>query len=141
MKPRFALRTLFILIAIVGAFCAYHVSWIKKRHELLAEYSALGDDSSIYVRGTIAAAQVLPRQTLVSKRNLLWLFGEQYYHIVKIIRECKSVSPDIDRYSEQEKQLNDYLQRIADQEIATAEKYFPESQIVLEVRSLPPTKK
>ena len=138
LKPRFALRSLFIVVTIVGAFCAYHVSWIRRRHELLAEYSALGDDPILYLKGTIATQQIVPRQTPTSKRNLLWLFGEPYHDRITIIRESKLVTPDTSPHMEHFRQVDDYLHQIADQEMTIAEKYFPESEVVLEVRSLPP---
>jgi hypothetical protein len=35
-RPKFALRTLFVLLTAIGVVCAYHANWIRQRHEFLA---------------------------------------------------------------------------------------------------------
>jgi hypothetical protein len=138
LKPRFALRSLFALVAIVGGVCAYHVEWIRKRHQLLADSIAAGNgDGPITKQDGIDSLMMHQRISPQNRTNLLWLFGEPYHERVTIFRIVKytpSDPPTVNDYHEVGK-LMDKLEKA---EAATAEKYFPESEIVLHVRSLPP---
>jgi hypothetical protein len=80
LRPRFSLRTLFVLVAIAGVFCAYHINWIRQRHELrqtcrtrFASFNQLKAE-----RGVADALNTyIDNPQRPSPRNLLWLFGEK----------------------------------------------------------------
>jgi hypothetical protein len=43
-RPRFSLRTLFVLVAIAGvpmAWGAYQLNWIRQRHEFISHFRAV----------------------------------------------------------------------------------------------------
>ena len=65
---RFSLRTLFLLVTVVGllaGWVVYQLDWIRQRHETLQRASHLG--------GPTRAP------------GLLWLFGEQGYREIDIV--------------------------------------------------------
>jgi hypothetical protein len=57
---RFSLRTMFVVVTVVAIFVAYHVNWIRQRHEFLKTEVA-----------------TFPSQSRPSAPGLLWMFGEK----------------------------------------------------------------
>lgn len=111
LKPRFALRSLFILVTIVGAFCAYPVSWIRRRHELLTSYTQAVDPNHLGPSRNVA------RKVSKSTFNLLWLFGEPTNRRLDIVRIVDVAQPNT-----WDKMVK-WHYRVADEEVAAAEKY------------------
>jgi len=68
LRPRFSLKVLMLFVAAVAIFCAYHVNWIRQRHDFLAE------KVSIHFAGAAIPAKRLPWP--------LVLFGEQSQDMV-----------------------------------------------------------
>ena len=63
---QFSLRTMFALMTLVAVFVAYHVRWIRQRHDFLAT-DGVYDWSDKYSNANTAR----PRAP-----GMLWLFGE-----------------------------------------------------------------
>lgn len=47
---RFGLRTLFVMVTVVGCWLGYHLNWIRERH------AYLGNSAAVHSRGSAAAA-------------------------------------------------------------------------------------
>ena len=62
---QFGLTTMFVLVTVFAAILAYHVNWVRQRHEALLRASHLA--------GPIRAP------------GLLWLFGEQGYREIDVV--------------------------------------------------------
>jgi len=77
---RFSLRTLFVLVAIIGVFCAYQINWIRQRHELRQIYRARFAQFND-LKAERGVADTLNTYIDNSQRppshNLLWVFGEK----------------------------------------------------------------
>jgi hypothetical protein len=67
---RFSLRTLLLLVAILAAFLAYHLQWIRSRQQ------RVNDPKLLFV--------VENRQSFVRAPGLLWLFGEQGWALIEV---------------------------------------------------------
>ena len=70
---QFGLRTLLVVMTGIAMLIAYHVSWIRQRHEALSRASHL------------AAPIRAP--------GLLWLFGEQGYGEIDVV--CEAEKPEL----------------------------------------------
>jgi len=118
LRPRFSLKMLFLLVAVVGVVCAYHVNWIRQRHTLLAESSKPRDGSEdkryVYHHDT-------------SSTNLLWLFGERGHAAVTLVfdrRRDGMIHARSARFLSLHKQ-----------ELERAKDLFPEAYICFEYRN------
>src|SRR5262245_34776179 len=132
-RPRFALRTIFVLIAIIGAFCAYHVHWIRARHALLAEHETR--DKGIEDEERRAGGQnhdtinynhrAAPKQAF----NLLWLFGEPKRDYVILVFRIEPAAPDPVHPASLGERLSWNESSIPLDEVKLAESLFPEARI------------
>ena len=99
-RPRFSLKVLMLFVAVVGIFCAYHVNWIRQRHEFLKKNHNLnchfvrwnGKDYGLYEGALPGISPVyegtISRRTPKLAFNLLWMFGEARYEQVGLLYYC-----------------------------------------------------
>ncbi len=76
---RFSLRTLFVLVALVGCWLTYEMNWVRqRRHEIITGAVVAHDDAAVYARAPGA----------------LSIFGEQgYKSITVLIPNCHRITP------------------------------------------------
>ena len=41
LRPRFSLRTLFVLVTIAGCWAGYQINWIRQRHNFRDRHAAI----------------------------------------------------------------------------------------------------
>jgi len=74
---RFSLRTLLIVVTLLAAFIAYHVNWIRQRHEVIS--GQFDPDIIFFCRDRPIAGnlhRVLPLTPRPPRGpGLTWLFG------------------------------------------------------------------
>ena len=75
----YSLRTLFVVITVLGCWLGYEWNWIRQRHEMLAKPEAcIIEGSTISTSLAIMKAQWNAEGLEpASAPGLLWLFGEQ----------------------------------------------------------------
>jgi len=122
LRPRFSLKMLFLIVGLVGVFCAYHVNWINKRHALLAKYatlkSAYNTHDGRFFSMTSALDSGTERTTPKHSFGLLRLFGESPQENVEVVIHADRVPNTGERW-----------ERCIHEDRDVAERYFPESNI------------
>ncbi len=113
-----------LFVAAIGIFCAYHVHWIRQRHELLSEIFAerIGIENR---RPDAAGIAGFDHRT--SSFNLLWLFGEQGHERLTLAFE----EPLTDGRT-----TPNIVQAIIDlhrEELERAKSLFPEADILFDI--------
>jgi hypothetical protein len=94
LRPRFTLKVLMLFVAAAGIFCAYHVNWIRQRHQYWEQHSSfvvldlIEEDYQTFVGAKQAMG--FSKSYTVFKRakrsfNFLWLFGEQRHDSLVLI--------------------------------------------------------
>lgn len=125
-RPRFSLKMLLLLVAVVGAICAYHVNWIRQRHALLAKYAALKsfceDATWRFARPATQRSSFLAvgRQTPKGSAGGLWLFGEPTHGTVMVVIHTDRLPSS-----------SSEMEQCSSDDRALAEELFPEAQIEL----------
>ena len=120
-RPRFSLKVLMLFMAAIGIFCAYHVSWIRQRHGLLAEISA-----------QMKRVESLPEHVRfffhrkTSAINFLWLFGESMHDSVVLVFEKAPTD-------EMPLMQNQRIITLHRQELEHAATLFPEADISFDI--------
>jgi hypothetical protein len=69
--PRYSLRTLFVLIALVGVWSAFQLNWIRQRHKFIMTYG-----TGAYANYTEIAFYNIPGEQKALAPLSLRLFGE-----------------------------------------------------------------
>jgi hypothetical protein len=138
-KPRFALKSLFVLTALIGCLLAYPVLWIHKRHQLLQDYSEAIEGYRAQVVGHPSQLYESRRTTTGAAKSLPWflqLFGEPSHDHVVIVRQLDTEQFEETHVPQDQWQnllLHQELDRLYEIEIPIARKYFPEAHIDLSV--------
>ena len=122
LRPRFSLRWLMLFVAAVGIFCAYHVNWIRQRHELLKELLLKREAVLKHDYGNVSA--IFCGRT--SSLNCLWLFGESSQDSVEIVF-TRTVTDKIDRNAAIN--LHSAVINLHKEELERAKTLFPEADI------------
>ncbi len=94
---RYSLRTLFVVVTVFGCWLGYELNWIRQRHELLAEQSAI-----------IQQLKLPPMPYfIVEPHGMLWLFGEEGRGIVDLVLDGRDQnrSPNTENELERAKRL------------------------------------
>jgi hypothetical protein len=123
LRPRFSLKMLLLLVAVVGMFCAYYANWIHQRHAILEKYSALehyAADNAVFLASSETIG--VPPRKLQSIPFMLRLFGERPHEFVMVVIQTDhDVGPDVPDVAPFKEQRN------------LAESLFPESVIYVHV--------
>ena len=119
-RPRFSLKVLMLFVAAIGIFCAYHVNWIRQRHQYWGQHSdflvldLIDEDYQTFVRAQQAIRFSKPYTVFKGAKssfNCLWLFGEQHATSLVLIfqiseerssdeiRHAQDLFPEADIYS------------------------------------------
>jgi hypothetical protein len=77
-RLKFGLGTIFVVVTVVAVFLAYHINWIRQRHDLLRAQSMLGAEHD-YARSSTEP------WSAVNAPGLLWLFGERGQYRIRFI--------------------------------------------------------
>ena len=87
-RPRFSLKVLMLSVAAVGIFCAYHVNWIRQRHEFLERHAAVNAPHDLRLISSTNriryAIGTYNRMSEKSQFNFLWLFGEPRRNVITL---------------------------------------------------------
>ena len=133
LRPRFSLRTLFVVAAVIGMilyFVVGQLRWIRQRHDfvtvekgILIECSSLTVSSLMHSEGT--AASSVPWS--------LWLFGEPGYEEVRIYVESEEgfrVSSEYWQNDLDERTENELLSASDRERLERAKQLFPEAIVM-----------
>src|SRR5262249_23461026 len=101
-RPRFSLKVLMLFVAAIAIFCAYHVNWIRQRHEFLArnaartaEHDELRENPYSPKLQKIAGSREhvgpLHRKTPRRAFSFLWLFGEPRHDTITLTYQVDRV--------------------------------------------------
>ena len=125
-RPRFSLKVLMLFVAAMAIFCAYHVNWIRQRHEVFAEISAqriaIENRHGPHEGGPVC----FDRRT--SSFNLLWLFGEQRHE-----RLTLALEEPLSVFNRSGQNIVQAIINLHKQELERAKNLFPEAGIFFEV--------
>jgi len=87
-RPRFSLKVLMLFVAAAGIFCAYHVHWIRQRHEFLARNARNAPYDGLLLTPSTRLIQHVDgtynRKTPKHSFNFLWLFWEPPQDVVRL---------------------------------------------------------
>jgi len=132
-RPRFSLKMLLLLVAVIGLFCAYHANWICQRHAFLAEHAvegqqfyALRDRSDEF---GILFLDIGAINRTKHTFNLLWLFREPSCQIITLVLKTDSEPPIISG----DDNWTWARQNDSTTKVDLAERLFPEAEIWLAV--------
>ena len=122
-RPRFSLKVLMLFVAAVGIFCAYHVNWIRQRHDFLARNAPPTLQNNGFGYGTVE--QTYSRKTQKSSFNFLWLFGEPRKYFVLIAHRVDQKPQTFQTY--------DLLRMLPKEKCELAERLFPEADFEFQI--------
>jgi hypothetical protein len=129
-RPRFGLKILFVIIALVAIFCGYQMNWIRQRHQFLALHNINPPDR------TLSGTWYLLRDETQPWFDFMYLFGERKQDYVELVFDKGFVEGE-PSLTEWKKQLirghfiNDLFQKWYDDEVAVARNLFPEATIFI----------